>query len=62
MVPFPNRDGQFLAITEMYLKECPSKQTLVWVKKEKEGWKVQPILHVPFLHRFDIFITFYDII
>lgn len=55
IVPFADRQGEFLAITEMYLKESPSRATLVWAKKVNETWQVQPILHLPYIHRFDIY-------
>lgn len=54
IVPFSDREGEFLAITEMYLKESPSRQTVVWAKRVDDNWIVKPILHIPYLHRFDI--------
>lgn len=54
IIPFECREGEFLAVTEMYLKVSPSKATVVWGKKTSEGWTVKPVLRLPYLHRMDI--------
>ncbi len=56
IIPIPGKDSEFLAVQEFYLKQTPSKSKLVWGKREKDGsWKVVDFLHLPFLHRFDIY-------
>ncbi len=55
MVQIPNKDGEFLAIKDFYLSVTPSLSRLVWMKHDKtEGWQEKTILHLPFLHRFEI--------
>lgn len=56
IIPIPKKEGEFLAIQEFYLKASPSKAKLVWGKYNYEkGWEFQDILHLPYLHRFDIY-------
>ncbi|MBR0230510.1 MAG: hypothetical protein IJL94_03895 [Erysipelotrichaceae bacterium] len=54
IIPFEYREGEFLAVTEMYLKVSPSQAAVVWGKKTSEGWTVRPVLKLPYLHRMDI--------
>lgn len=54
IVPFENREGEFLAVTEMYLKVSPSQATVVWGKRTSEGWIIKPVFKLPYLHRMDI--------
>lgn len=56
IIPIPDKEGEFLAIQEFYLKVSPSLAKLVWGKYDKEkGWVIKDVLHLPYLHRFDIY-------
>lgn len=56
MIPLPNRDNEFLAIMDFYLKETPSVSKLVWFKYSKEnGFESKDLFYLPYLHRFDLY-------
>ena len=55
IIPVPHKKNEFLAILDFYLKVTPSKSRVVWGHKENDKWVVQDILHLPYLHRFEIF-------
>ncbi len=56
IIPIPNKKNEFLAVQEFYLKVNPSLAKIVWGKYEKEtGWVIKDVLHLPYLHRFDIY-------
>ncbi len=56
IVPFKNRKNQFLAVQEFYLKVSPSLSKIVWGTYTEDGkWEIKDFLHLPFLHRFDIY-------
>ncbi len=56
IIPIPKEEGSFLAIQEFYLKVSPSKAKLVRGKYDRErGWQFEDVLHLPYLHRFDIY-------
>ena len=56
MIPLPDRNNEFLAIMDFYLKESPSKAKLVWVKYDKEtGFIIKDLFYLPYLHRFDLY-------
>lgn len=55
IVPIPNKENQFLAIVDFYLKESPSHAKLVWGKYQNEIWIIKEVLSLPYLHRFDIY-------
>ncbi len=54
MVPVPDKDGVFLATHKFYSPNDSAEAKLVCAKKEKDGWSVQTIAELPFVHRFDI--------
>lgn len=55
MVQIPNVQNEFIAIKDFYLSVTPSLSRLVWVKHDDvEGWSEKTLLHLPFLHRFEI--------
>lgn len=55
MVAIPHRQNEFLAIKDFYLGVSPSLSRLVYLKHDAiEGWLEQTILHLPYLHRFEI--------
>lgn len=51
----PHREHQFLAIQDFYLKVSPSMSKLVLGTVNEQGVVIQDLLHLPYLHRFDIF-------
>lgn len=55
IIPFEDRQGEFLAITEMYLKESPSRATVLWAKRTNGNWTIKPVMYLPYLHRIDIY-------
>lgn len=55
VIPIPNKDGEFLAVNEFYLKVSPSLSKLVWGKHTANGWEIKEVQSLPFLHRFDIY-------
>lgn len=55
IIPFDDRKGEFLAVNEFYLKVSPSLAKIVWGKKTADGWQIQDLFSLPFLHRFDIY-------
>lgn len=56
IIPIPNKEGEFLAVQEFYLKVSPSLAKIVWGKYSKEdGWQIKDVLHMPYIHRFDIY-------
>lgn len=55
MVAIPNKQNEFIAIKDFYLGVSPSLSRLVHLKYDKvEGWLENTILHLPYLHRFEI--------
>lgn len=55
IIPIPNKDNEFLAIMDFYLKESPSRAKLVWGKYVDGEWEIKDVLFLPYLHRFDIY-------
>ncbi|MEG0165620.1 hypothetical protein [Anaerorhabdus sp.] len=56
IIPIPGKVNEFLAVQEFYLKVNPSLAKIVWGKYEKEsGWVIKDVLHLPYIHRFDIY-------
>ena len=55
IIPFKNRKGEFLAVNEFYLKVSPSSAKLIRGIKTENGWKVNDLFNLPYLHRFDIY-------
>ena len=55
IIPFPKRENEFLAVQEFYLKVSPSLAKIVWGKHDKDGWQFKDVLHLPYIHRFDIY-------
>lgn len=55
IIPIPNKDNEFLAIMDFYLKVSPSKSKLVWGKYTDGQWEIKDVLYLPYLHRFDIY-------
>ena len=55
MIPHPQQKNTFFAIKDFYLKECPSLAKLVKIFYDGENFIQTEILHLPFLHRFDVF-------
>ena len=50
-----NKENEFLAINEFYLKVSPSLSKLVWAKRTESGWEIKEVESLPYLHRFDIY-------
>lgn len=55
IIPIPNKEGQFLAVQEFYLKVTPSLSKIVWGNLSNDEVVIKDVLSLPFLHRFDIF-------
>lgn len=55
IIPIPNREGEFLAVQEFYLKVSPSLSKIVWGKYTNDGFVIKDVLHMPYIHRFDIY-------
>lgn len=55
IIPIPGRNGEFLAVQEFYLKVSPSLAKIVWGKHTEDGWQIRDVLHLPYIHRFDLY-------
>ena len=56
IIPIPGKEHEFLAVQEFYLKVSPSLAKIVWGSYNQEtGWHFQDVLHLPYIHRFDIY-------
>lgn len=55
IIPIPGKEGEFLAVQEFYLKVSPSQAKIVWGKFDGKEWKFKDVLHLPYIHRFDIY-------
>lgn len=55
IIPLPNREGEFLAVQEFYLKVSPSLSKIVWGKYGENGFEFKDVLNFPYIHRFDIY-------
>lgn len=55
IIPIPDKENEFLAIVDFYLKESPSSAKLVWGVYENKEWIIKDVLYLPYLHRFDIY-------
>lgn len=54
MLQLPGRSGAFLATHQFYSPNDSKEAKLVYVRREKDAWKVTVIAKVPFIHRFGI--------
>lgn len=55
MIPVPDKNGDFLAVQNFFPTFDSEKATIVWAKPEADDkWTVKTILHLPYVHRFDI--------
>ncbi len=55
IIQIPNRENEFLAVQEFYLKVTPSKSRLIWFKYSKEkGFESEVLVEIPYLHRFGL--------
>lgn len=55
IIPIPEKNNEFLAVQEFYLKVSPSQAKIVWGKYGENGFEVKDVLHMPYIHRFDIY-------
>ncbi|BAK81417.1 hypothetical protein [Candidatus Arthromitus sp. SFB-rat-Yit] len=55
LIPIPNKEKEFLAIQEFYMKVSPSLAKVVWGKLVDGKWEYKDILQIPYIHRFDIY-------
>lgn len=55
IIPIPNKEKEFLAIQEFYLKVSPSLSKVVWGRYVDGTWELTTILNMPYIHRFDIY-------
>jgi len=54
MVPVPGANGDFLAVQNFRSGFEAQDTTLVWARPSENGWIVETILKLPYIHRFDI--------
>lgn len=55
IIQIPQKENEFLAVVDFYLKESPSSTRLVWGKYTDHGWQIKDVTSLPYLHRFDIY-------
>jgi hypothetical protein len=56
IVPIPGTHGEFLAIQKFFKLFQWDEAVIVWAKPQPEGgFAVREILHMPYIHRFDLF-------
>lgn len=55
IIPIPDKENEFLAIVDFYLKESPSKAKLIWGCYREGAWTFKDVVSLPYLHRFDIY-------
>lgn len=55
IIPIPGKDNEFLAVQEFYLKVSPSLSKIVWGTYGEQGFEIKDVLHMPYIHRFDIY-------
>ena len=55
-VAIPGKEGEFLSVQNFFPGFDSRHTLLVWCKRHDElGWIIKPLLHIPYIHRFDIF-------
>lgn len=54
MIPIPGRNGDFLAVQNFRSGFQAQDTTIVWARSNGDGWAVDTILKLPYIHRFDI--------
>ena len=55
VVPIPGREGEFIATQNFFPVFAAKESKIVYGKFENGKWNIQPIMTLPYLHRFDIF-------
>ena len=54
-VPVPNTNGEFLAVQKFFPGFKSEGAKIVWGRyDDKQGWIIQDLIHLPFVHRFEI--------
>lgn len=54
MVPVPGREGTFLATHQFYSPNDSAEARLICAERREDGWGINTIAELPFVHRFDI--------
>lgn len=54
MVEIPGRNGDFLAVQNFFPTFDSKEATIVWAHYTGKSWDVKTIMHLPYVHRFDI--------
>lgn len=54
LVPLPGANGQFLATFGFYSPNDAADAAIVYARPSEQGWKIQPLSPLPFVHRFDL--------
>ncbi len=55
IIPIPGKPNEFLAVMDFYLKASPSEAKIVWGKYENNAWIIKDLVHLPYIHRFDLY-------
>jgi hypothetical protein len=56
IVPLPGRKNEFIATQDFTPTFQAKESKIVYAKRTGSGWTVAPIMIVPYLHRFDVFL------
>lgn len=54
MVPVPGAEGTFLATHAFYSPNDSAEARLICARRTPEGWRINTVAELPFVHRFDI--------
>lgn len=55
LIQIPKRDGEFIAVQGFFPGFRATDARLVWGKCSSSGWDVKDLVHLPYVHRFDLF-------
>ena len=55
IIQLEDKDKEFLAIQEFYMKVSPSLAKVVWGKNVNGKWEFKNVLKIPYMHIFDVY-------